>query len=921
MIYTVTFNPSLDYIVRINNFQTGRVNRTSGEQILPGGKGINVSILLKNLGVDNTALGFLVGFTGKEIEKRIREFGCGTDFTWLPAGYSRINLKLKAMEESEINGQGPDIPGEALDNLYEKLHKLTGGDILVLAGSIPASLPDSVYQQIMEKLADKGLKIVVDASGNLLVNVLKYRPFLIKPNQHELAEIFGIGLTTEKEFVRYGQKLQERGARKFPWRETAPSCWPKAGKYLNVRLLTDILIIGMVYAENELHLTFIKGGKAKIVLKKEGNMKITDLLAEESINLEGNPGNKTEAIEQIVDLMAASGKLKDKEAYKKGVLEREAEGTTGVGGGVAIPHCRSESVKRPGLAAMVVKNGVDFDALDKEPVKLIFLIAAPNTEDNVHLRVLSKLAGLLTDSDFAQDLIKADGREAFLHVVERAEQAKDSKERQEAQKKAEGKEKSENEAKGLKLLAVTACPTGIAHTYMAAENIEKRAKEAGHRIKVETRGSGGAKNVLTSREIAEADCIIVAADVQVPMERFHGKKVIQCRVSDGIGKAAELIKKAESGEIPIYISHKAGRGSDSAADNFSTEKESAGRQIYKYLMNGVSHMLPFVVGGGILIALAFLIDGFSVDLLSLEDKSTFGTIKPLAAIFKTIGDTAFSFMLPILAGFIAMSIADRPGLALGFVGGAIATNGKSGFLGALAAGFLAGYTILLLKKLTAKLPEKLDGIKPILIYPLFGILITGVVITYVIEPVFGGINTALNNGLGSMGNTSSILIGLILGGMMAVDLGGPVNKAAYVFGTASIAAGNYDIMAAVMVGGMVPPCAVALATILYKNKFTAEERKSGPMNFIMGLSFISEGAIPYAAADPLHVLPALIVGSAVAGGLSMAFRCTLMAPHGGIFVFPVVGNAFLYILALAAGTAVSAVLLGILKKTVGADEK
>ncbi len=638
-------------------------------------------------------------------------------------------------------------------------------------------------------------------------------------------------------------------------------------------------------------------------------MRITDLLARESINLKGNPGSKAEAIEQMVDLMAASGKLEDKETYKKGVFEREAEGTTGVGDGVAIPHCRSEAVKRPGLAAMVVRNGVDFDALDGEPVKLIFLIAAPDTEDNVHLQVLSKLAALLTESDFAQRLKKADRKEAFLRIIEQAEQAKDMEMKQEAEKRAEGKEKPENEAKGLKLLAVTSCPTGIAHTYMAAENIEKKAKEAGHRIKVETRGSGGAENVLTSQEIAEADCIIVAADMQVPMERFHGKKVIQCKVSDGIGKAAELIKRAESGEIPVYVSN-SGRGAD-----FAEDKESAGRQIYKYLMNGVSHMLPFVVGGGILIAFSFLIDGFSVDLASLEDKSAFGTITPLAAIFKNIGGTAFSFMLPILAGYIAMSIADRPGLALGFVGGAIAAGGNSGFLGALAAGFLAGYTILLLKKLTSRLPEKLEGIKPVLIYPLFGILITGVVVTYIIEPVFGGINTALNNGLGNMGNTSSILLGLILGGMMAVDLGGPVNKAAYVFGTASIAAGNYDIMAAVMVGGMVPPCAVALATILYKNKFTADERKSGPTNFILGLSFISEGAIPYAASDPLHVLPALIAGSAVSGGLSMAFKCTLMAPHGGIFVFPVVGNAFLYLLALAAGTVVSAVLLGTFKKT------
>lgn len=638
-------------------------------------------------------------------------------------------------------------------------------------------------------------------------------------------------------------------------------------------------------------------------------MKITDLLALESINLQGCPGNKTEAIEQMVDLMAASGKLNDKEVYKKGVFERETEGTTGIGDGIAIPHCRSEAVKRPGLAAMVVKQGVEYDSLDEELVHVIFLIAAPNTKDNVHLQVLSKLAGLLMDSAFVEELKNARTREEFLEIIDKAEQAKDKEEL--AGKAGTGTNSESKNSKTLKLLAVTACPTGIAHTYMAAESLEKKAKEAGYQIKVETRGSGGAKNVLTAQEIAEADCIIVAADVQVPMERFHGKRVLQCKVSDGIGKAADLIKKAEAGEIPIYYSNKA-----ESSTVLVAEKESAGRQIYKHLMSGVSHMLPFVVGGGILIAIAFLIDGLSVDLSTLADKSTFGTITPLAAMFKSIGVTAFDFMLPILAGFIAMSIADRPGLALGFVGGAVAASGKSGFLGALVAGFLAGYTILLLKKLTAKLPDKLDGIRPILIYPLLGIFIVGVTVTYVIEPVFGSINTALNSGLASMSSTSSILLGLILGGMMAVDLGGPVNKAAYVFGTASIAAGNYPIMAAVMVGGMVPPCAIALATILYKNKFTAEERKSGPMNFIMGLAFISEGAIPFAASDPLRVLPALIVGSAVSGALSMAFKCTLMAPHGGIFVFPVVGNALLYLLALAIGTVISAVLLGILKKTV-----
>ncbi|BCJ94378.1 PTS fructose transporter subunit IIC [Anaerocolumna cellulosilytica] len=638
-------------------------------------------------------------------------------------------------------------------------------------------------------------------------------------------------------------------------------------------------------------------------------MKITDLLALESIDLQGNPESKTEAIEQMVRLMEVSGKLLDREGYKRGVIEREEEGTTGIGDGIAIPHCRSEAVKTPGLAAMVVKHGVDYDSLDGEPVHLIFLIAAPNTKDNVHLQVLSKLAGLLMDDTFVERLKNAKNNEEFLEIIDNAERVKD---REETAESSATKLKSEAKNKhSLKFLAVTACPTGIAHTYMAAESLEKKAKEAGHVIKVETRGSGGVKNTLSVQEIAEADCIIVAADVQVPMERFHGKKVILCKVADGIGKAADLIKKAETAEIPVYQSN-AGRKSTIEV----AEKENAGRQIYKHLMSGVSHMLPFVVGGGILIAIAFLIDGLRVDLSTVADKTTFGSITPLAALFKSIGGTAFSFMLPILAGFIAMSIADRPGLALGFVGGAIAASGKSGFLGAMAAGFLAGYIIVLLRKLTAKLPEKLDGLRPILIYPLLGILAIGIIVIYIIEPVFGAVNTALNSGLASMSSTSSILLGLLLGGMMAVDLGGPVNKAAYVFGTASIAAGNYPIMAAVMVGGMVPPCAIALATILYKNKFTSDERKSGPMNFIMGLAFISEGAIPFAASDPLRVLPSLIVGSAISGGLSMAFRCTLMAPHGGIFVFPVVGNALLYLLSLTIGTVISAVLLGILKKPV-----
>lgn len=628
-------------------------------------------------------------------------------------------------------------------------------------------------------------------------------------------------------------------------------------------------------------------------------MKITDLLSKNSICLDGNPKNKAEAIDQMVDLMEASGNIRDKQSYKKGVLLREEEGTTGIGEGIAIPHCKGDSVIKPGLSAMVVKSGVNYDSLDGNPVELIFLIAAPNTEDNIHLDVLSKLSVLLMDEDFTGRLKQARSVDEFLAIIDEAERIKDGKEQI-------------SMSKGLKFLAVTSCPTGIAHTYMAAEAIEKKAREAGHSIKVETRGSGGAKNVLTNQEIAEADCIIIAADTKVPMERFHGKKVIQVKVSDGIGKAAELIQKAESGQVPVY--HAENGGGAKIADVGG--KESIGHMIYKHLMSGVSHMLPFVVGGGILIALSFLIDGFSVDLATLEDKSSFGSITPQAALFMNIGGKAFSFMLPILAGFIAMSIADRPGLAVGFVGGVIAYSGKSGFLGAIVAGFLAGYIIVLLKKVFANLPERLDGLKPVLLYPLFGIFLVGISVIYVVEPIFGAINTAMNTGLGNLSGTSSILLGLILGGMMSVDLGGPVNKAAYVFGTASIAAGNYDIMAAVMVGGMVPPTAIALATILFKNKFTVEERESGPTNFIMGLSFISEGAIPFAAADPLHVLPSLIVGSAISGALSMAFNCTLMAPHGGIFVFPVVGNAVMYLLALAIGTVAAAVMLGILKKPV-----
>ncbi len=634
-------------------------------------------------------------------------------------------------------------------------------------------------------------------------------------------------------------------------------------------------------------------------------MRITELLDKRSIRIDGAPKSKNEALDQMVELMAKSGKINDLEAYRQEVYRREEEGTTGVGEGIAIPHGKGAFVDKPGLAAMVVKDGVDYDSLDGEPVHLIFLIAAPNTKDNVHLDVLSKLSVLLMDEDFSRALQNAKSPEEFMKIVDEADQeAPDLDEKLKADEAT-----SEDQ---FRILAVTACPTGIAHTYMAAEGLEKAAKAKGCFIKVETRGSGGAKNVLTAEEIKNADCIIVAADTKVPMDRFNGKKLIEVQVSDGISKADKLIEQAMSGKVPVYTASENAEVSEKKAGG------SKGHQIYMQLMNGVSHMLPFVVGGGILIALAFLIDGLCVDMTSLtaEARQSFGSITPVAATLKSIGNLAFGFMLPVLAGFIAMSIADRPGLAVGFVGGAIAANGKSGFLGALVAGFLAGYLILLLKKLFEKLPEALEKIAPVLLYPVFGILIVGLVMTFVVEPPIGALNTALNTALTNMSGSSKVLLGIIVAGMMAVDMGGPFNKAAYVFGTASIAAGNYGIMAAVMIGGMVPPCAIALASLLFKDKFTKTERESAPTNFIMGLAFITEGAIPFAASDPLHVIPACVIGSGLAGALSMAFNCTLMAPHGGIFVFPVVGNPLMYLAALAVGTVVGAMMLGVLKKKI-----
>ena len=633
-------------------------------------------------------------------------------------------------------------------------------------------------------------------------------------------------------------------------------------------------------------------------------MRITDLLDRRSVSLTAAPKGKSEALDMAVDLMVKSEKISDREAYRKQVYLREEESTTGIGEGIAIPHGKCDAVKKPGLAAMVIKNGVEFEALDDEPVTLLFLIAAPNTEDNIHLDVLSKLSVMLMDEEFTESLRNASSVDEFMDIIDKADsEKKDIDERLADTGSAEGTQ--------AKILAVTSCPTGIAHTYMAAEGIEKAAKAKNCFIKIETRGSGGAKNVLTDSEIAEADCIIVAADAQVPMDRFDGKKVIECQVSDGISKADQLIERALNGDAPIY--HASAASSSSAA---AKSGGSAGHKIYTQLMNGVSHMLPLVVGGGILIAIAFLIDGLSIDLNSLpaDQRANFGTITPAAALLKGIGGTAFGFMLPILAGFIAMAIGDRPALALGLVGGMMAASGKSGFLGALLAGFAAGYLILALRKVCEKLPEALEKIAPVLIYPVAGILLMGLLMTFIVEPIMGGINTGLNNALTGMGSSSKVVLGIVLGGMMAIDMGGPFNKAAYVFGTAAIAAGNYDIMAAVMIGGMTPPCAIALATLLFKDKFTKEEREAGPTNFIMGLAFITEGAIPFAASDPLHVLPSCIIGSAVAGAMSMAFNCTLMAPHGGIFVFPVVGNAVMYLAALVVGTVVSAVLLGILKK-------
>lgn len=632
-------------------------------------------------------------------------------------------------------------------------------------------------------------------------------------------------------------------------------------------------------------------------------MRITDLLKKESISLNRELSSKSEAIDALIDLQEKAGNLNDKEEYKKGILAREEQGSTAIGNGIAIPHAKTSAVAHPGLSAITAPSGVDYNALDGKPSNLLFMIAAPEDGD-LHLEVLSRLMTMLMDETFRNELLSAKTADEFISVIDRKEAEKYPENPVPAAKK-----------EGYRILAVTACPTGIAHTYMAAEALEKAGEEMGIPLKAETNGSGGAKNVLTKEEIAAADGIIIAADKSVEMGRFDGKKLISVKVSDGIKKPKELIERVMSDSAPVY--HHTGAKSSEK----DTDTEGFGRKIYKHLMNGVSNMLPFVVAGGIFIALAFLID----TLMGAPQDANFGTNSPVAAFFKTIGGYAFNFMIPVLSAFIAKSIADRPGFLVGLVGGLLATTGStftavggdvpSGFLGALFAGFVGGYLMLGVEKLLSKLPKSLEGIKPVLIFPLVGIGLIAVIMCAV-NPIMGMLNTGLTNLLNSMGSTSKVLLGVVLGAMMSTDMGGPFNKAAYVFGTAAITSGNYDIMAAVMVGGMVPPLAIALATSFFKKKFTAQERKSGPVNYILGLSFITEGAIPYAASDPLRVIPACMIGAGLAGGLSMLFKCTLMAPHGGIFVFAVVGNWPYYLLALAAGSVVSMLLLGLFKKKV-----
>ena len=638
-------------------------------------------------------------------------------------------------------------------------------------------------------------------------------------------------------------------------------------------------------------------------------MKITDLLSEKSIMLHGKANSKKEAIDKLVDLMMENGNIKDKEEYKRVVLKREEEGTTGIGEGIAIPHGKTDAVTKPGLAAMVVPDGVDFASLDGSPAKLLFLIAAPNTKDNVHLEVLSRLSTLLMDTNFRQTLYDAKSPEEFLKCIDQAEREK------------LGEEKNENEH--YEILAITSCPTGIAHTYMAAEALEQMGEQLGHKVKVETHGSSGVKNKFTKEDIKNAKGIIIAADTKIDLSRFDGKKLVKVKVADGINKPKELIEHVLSPNAKVYHSN-----TKNSTEQDDEGKEKVGTKIYKHLMNGVTHMLPFVVGGGILIAISFLLDDYSID------PSNFGMNTPIAAFFKTIGNAAFNVMLYILAGYIAMSIADRPGLAVGFVGGILAVQGttfssltnsdvtlvSSGFLGALIAGFAGGYIVLGLKKLCSYLPDSIEGIKTILLYPVFGILIMGAVML-LINPYVAAINTGINDYLSSMGSANKVILGLILGGMMAVDLGGPINKAAYTFGTGMLASGQYDIMAAVMAGGMVPPLAIAFLATAFPKKIPKKDKQAAYVNYIMGLSFISEGAIPFASADPLRTIPAFVVGSAVTGALSMFFNCTLMAPHGGIFVIATIGHPVKYLLAIVIGAIVSTAIMAMLKKNLPEYEK
>ena len=654
-------------------------------------------------------------------------------------------------------------------------------------------------------------------------------------------------------------------------------------------------------------------------------MKITDLLKPQSILLNASPTNKADAIYTLGDLMDKGGNLSDKAEYLKAVFAREESGSTGLGDGIATPHAKSAGVKEAGLAAMVVPNGVDFDALDGQPSRLFFMIAAPEGAADTHVEVLSKLATMVIDPDFKNALIQAATVDRFLELItakeegnfdpsvegyikttdEKAPSITDAIEAKatEAIEKVVPKVSVDNPH--YEVLAVTGCPTGIAHTYMAAESLERKAKEMGISLKVEKNGASGIKDALTAEEIEHAKCIIVASDRQVEMARFDGKPMIQTKVANGINKAEELLREAMSGTAPVYHASQADKDSANSAIDAS---DSFGRQIYKHLMNGVSHMLPFVIGGGILIALAFLFDTFDP-----ANAKNFGSGTPLSAFLMKIGGASFGFMLPVLAGYIAMSIADRPGLVAGFVGGLLANQGGSGFLGALIAGFAAGYLVLLVKKLVSGLPQALEGTKPVLFYPVLGVLFIGIAITFIINPPVSALNEWLMNSLQTMGTTSRVLLGLVFGAMMSVDMGGPVNKAAYVIGTGALATGEYGIMAAVMAGGMVPPLAIALCTTFFPSRFTEAERKSGITNYIMGLSFITEGAIPFAAADPIRVLPSCIIGAGTAGALSMFFECTLRAPHGGIFVVPTIGNPLLYLASIAIGSVVACIILAIVK--------